>query len=278
MSNIVLDFFANFIEKELGIVYSADNYFQLQNRLEEIVTLRKLKDIDTLLLLVQQGSDIFLKQLILDIATNNETSFYRDARVFTGFRQFLVPQILQQKPPTRPFRIWSAACSAGQEPYSLAMICHELKTSHPSLEFDIFATDISERILKKAHAAKYTDLEVHRGLPSCLLEQHFKKTPDDQWQLNEKIRSMVKTAKFNLLGPMHGYGKFDVIFCRNVLIYQKIEAKTEIIKRLIHQIEPGGFLVMGAGESMLGISEGFEQHEYQNTIFYQIKNPLLKVA
>lgn len=257
-----LQFFAEYIERQLGIVYSPDNFFQLENRLSEILSYFRINSVEDLRRVVETGPPASLRQMLLDTATNNETSFFRDMKIFETVRDFIVPQMQTR----RPLRVWSAASSSGQEAYSLCML---FKESFPALPFSILASDISQRMLERVGEGVYSQLEVQRGLPTKYLLQYFSQLADGRWAVNAAIRSHVKTEKINLLSPFPQVGRFDVIFCRNVLIYQRVEKKADIINRLRAQLEPGGFLVLGAGESMIGLSTHFQQHAYRNTIVYQ---------
>lgn len=264
-----IKFFAGFIERELGIVYSESNYFQLNNRLEELGGLLNLGSAEQIWERAQKGIDGHLKQALLDISTNNETSFFRDPKVFTAIEKDLIPQWIEAK--KKSVRIWSAASSYGQEPYSIAMLLDEAQALYPSLKGEIVATDIADKVLKRAQEAKYTQLEVQRGLSAKRLVKYFEKTPDDFWHLKSEIRKTVSFQKQNLLKPFDGFGKFDLILCRNVLIYQKVEGKQKVIEKMVERLNPGGYLILGAGESLLGVSERFSMVNVLGAIFYQIK-------
>ncbi|MFM8315659.1 MAG: CheR family methyltransferase [Deltaproteobacteria bacterium] len=264
-----LKFFANYIEKELGIIYSESNYFQLENRLAELSGLLNLGGVEQVWEKAQTGIQGYLKQALLDISTNNETSFFRDPKVFTTLEKGVIPQWVQQK--KRLIRIWSAASSYGQEPYSMAMLMDEAQKINPTLTWEILATDIAEKVLTKASEGKYTQFEVQRGLCAKRLVKYFQKTPEHFWMIRPEVKAKVKFQKQNLLGAFDKIGKFDLILCRNVLIYQKPEAKSKIVARLSECLNPGGYLIMGAGESLIGISDRFNLVNFGDAIFYQLK-------
>lgn len=267
-----IQFFAKYIERELGIIYSDFNQFQLQNRLEEITKILGLADGEALYQLAQLPLAPTVRQLLLDTATNNETSFFRDPRLFRAVENLIVPPLLQKAQGGPSARVWCAACSTGQEPYSLAMMIHgqaEKLKLNPNLE--IVATDISQRVLERARRGRYSQLEVQRGLPSPLLVKHFQKEADDFWTINSSLRQIMKFDSLNLLTPFDSLGKFDLIFCRNVLIYQSVPSKVEIIRRLRAALRPGGYLVLGAGESLIGLSEEFQGVKQDEAIVYQAK-------
>lgn len=271
MSVDQLQYFAKYIESHLGIVYSEDNYFQLQNRLQEIVRYFRFASIDELHEKMKLGPSLELKQMMLDTATNNETSFFRDPKIFTAYRELIVPQ-MQKLRQGKTLRVWSAASSTGQEIYSLAIASQELKLAQPGLNFEFFASDISERVLKRVQEAVYTQLEVQRGLPTPLLLKYFTQVSENAWSLSSALKQSVRTGKVNLCEPFQAAGKFDIIFCRNILIYQRLDRKVDIVNRLRQQLNPDGFLVLGAGESMMGVSQDFHQKLYENSIVYQLKS------
>lgn len=271
-STPAITFFAKFIERELGIVYSEFNYFQLQNRLEEIAKMRQLPSIDELLKTAQNGMPADLKQLVLDVATNNETSFFRDPKLFHSIRTHLVSELIRSSQGA-PIRIWSAACSTGQEPYTLAMLFQEAAESlKEKFDFEISASDISSRVLARAEQARYSQLEVQRGLPSSLMIKYFEKDKDDYWTLKPQLRDRVKFQKLNLLEPFDRLATFDLILCRNVLIYQSVDNKKRIVEKLRRLMRPTTFLVLGAGESMIGLSEEFDSLRIGEAVIYRLRS------
>jgi chemotaxis protein methyltransferase CheR len=210
------------------------------------------------------------KQLLLDIATNNETSFFRDPKMFKSFEQLLKNHGTELA--YRNLRIWSAASSTGQEALSLAMLIQEYNLKNSSkIQFSIVGTDISERVLTKAKAGTYSQLEVQRGLPSPYLIKYFKKDDSDFWIANRELTRDIEFKKQNLKEPFIQLGDFDFIFCRNVLIYQNVEGKKEILSRMTSMLRPGGHLILGSGESLLGLSTDYEQENIDGAIFYRKK-------
>lgn len=268
-----LKFFADYIHKELGIVYQQENYFQLEKRLNEVMRVMDLKDEDTLIQKARLGIDSALKQVILDLATNNETSFFRDAKIFAALEKHVFPQIIAN--PARgvnPIRIWCSACSYGQEPYSLAMLLTEMRKKNPAFpRFEIVATDISEIALKRAKTANYSQLEVGRGLAPELLSRYFTPAGDGSYNITPEIKNTVTFKKQNLLESFASLGNFDLVLCRNVLIYQKDDSKREIVRRIAMALNPKSFLFLGAAESLMGISNDFDQKFEDSTIFFHKK-------
>jgi len=193
---------------------------------------------------------------IVEAMTTNESFFFRDIKPFDQFKTFVLPQLLRVRAATRSLRIWSAACSSGQEPYSLAMILTEMRAQLAGWRIEIVATDLSTEILDKAQAGLYTQFEVQRGLPIQLLVKYFKQS-GDRWQIDEAIRKMVQFRTFNLLDDMGPLGRFDVVFCRNVLIYFDQPTKSAVLGRVARQLAPDGYLYLGGAETVLGITDRF---------------------
>lgn len=267
----IILFFSKYIEKELGIIYSPQNYYQLQSRLDELVKILKIPDLLTLYHDVQSQSPRFRKQLLLDIATNNETSFFRDPRVFRSIEFVLKDLIEGCQKKNEPLKIWSAATSTGQEPVSVAILIEEfLTTMSLSKGYSIYCTDISERVLKRAQEGVYSDLEIHRGLSDRFLEKYFIKE-GDKWKVIPQIKKYMEFQKQNLIEKFINPDCFNLVLCRNVLIYQNIESKKQILKKLSDSIISGGYLVLGAGESLLGLSSDFEQEVIDGAVFYRKK-------
>lgn len=266
-----IKFFANAIEKETGILYGETNYYQLEKRLETLLGMLGCKDMNELWDKAQKNF-YQVKQPLLDLATNNETSFFRDPKMYQGLEKFVLPQILAEKKNQSSIRIWSAACSSGQEPYSIAMILQNLLPALGPFSYEIFATDFSDRILDRVREGNYSQLEIQRGLPTNLLLKYFEKDDQNYWKVNSKIRQFFTFKKFNLLEPFIQFGTFDIIFCRNVLIYQNQEKKNDIIKRLIKSLRPKGYLIMGGAENLIGFSDQLNQVMFNGSVFYQVRS------
>lgn len=266
-----LKFFADYIEKELGIVYSAANYFQLDQRVEKIAQYLGMPDkMSVYERGLKEGIHGAFKSYLLDVATNNETSFFRDPKIFSALENSVLPQLKINNPSNFIFRIWCSASSFGQEPYSIAILVHEFLKKNPGHpRFEIIATDIADHALKRCSEAKYSQLEVQRGMSAARLVKYFTKVDEDHWQLNDEIRRMVQFRKQNLLDPFSGLGSFDLILCRYVLIYQDTARKKQIIERIEKQINPKGFLSLGASESALGLTKELKQQSLDGAILYQ---------
>lgn len=275
MSHSSIDFFSKYIERETGIVFQDINLYQLKTRLEEIVKFEKLNSIDEYALKFQNmTASSAQRQRLLDHATNNETLFFRDPTFFTAIEVYIKKEVL----PSRPveIKIWSAASSTGQEALSVAMIMDELSQKMNLPPFSITATDISEKAIAKAKNGVYSDFEVMRGLSDERKHKYFTKHPDG-WHVKQNIHSKIKYGYNNLIRPQVTE-TFHLVLCRNVLIYQKVEMKKVAVDGLYRQLEPNGAILLGVGETMLGIREQVDTTMFGNVIFYRKNKMALKGA
>lgn len=266
MSLNSIEFFSKYIERETGIIFHDINLYQLKTRLEDIIKFEKLSSVDELAAKFQGlGPPAGLKQRLLDHATNNETLFFRDPTYFTALEGFLMREILLEAPSE--IKIWSAAASTGQEALSISMTLDELSSKVPLPPYSITATDISEKAIAKARSGIYSDFEVMRGLSEERKNKYFTKQSDG-WHVKPHILSRIKFGHNNLIRSTVNE-TFQVIFCRNVLIYQKIECKKLVIDSLFKQLDPFGGLLLGVGETMLGIKDNVQTSMIGNVIFYK---------
>jgi chemotaxis protein methyltransferase CheR len=247
----------------------------LYNRLQNIVKILNFQDINELWKDIQlNGLQISEKSLILDMATNNETSFFRDPNVFEFFKnEFL----LKIKSNSEKIKVWSAAASTGQEMYSLAMIFEELKEKGINKNYEILGTDISDRVLKQAENGMYSQLEIQRGLPAQMMVKYFEQVQTEDstlpyYRIKPQLKSKITLKQMNLLQYWPEIGRFDIIFCRNFLIYLSVENKKKIIDRFTKILNPEGFLILGGAESLIQLSERFEVVIYKNATVYKLKN------
>ncbi len=275
----VLKFFSAYIEREIGIVYADHNAFQLRNRLDEICKLVGEPDIHALHRSAKGGIAGAFKQLLVDVATNNETSFFRDPKVFRAIEETILPELLELYPNNESIQIWSAASSTGQEAVSLAILLEEAKLKlKRGFDFHIVGSDISERALAKARDGVYSQLEVQRGLPAALMIKYFSKDERDRWVFRPALRQKTEFKKQNLKDPFSKIGQFGMVLCRNVLIYQNVESKKEILGRITKQLIPGGFLLLGSGESLIGLSQDYQQVGVEGAVIYRKKKDATSVA
>lgn len=247
---------AKILKERSGLVLSSDKAYLLESRLNPVARKYNLDSIDELAAKARAGDE----QLLVDITeamTTNESFFFRDQKPFELFQNLVLPYMLDHRGQAKTLRIWCAACSSGQEPYSLAMLLKEMGPVLDGWTIELLATDISRSILKKAVEGSYSQFEVQRGLPIRLLMKYFTQE-DDRWRINEEIRQMVKFAPHNLLDSPQSLGRMDVVFCRNVLIYFDPETKTQTLDHVASVMNEDGFLFLGGAETVLGISERFQ--------------------
>lgn len=255
---------AELIERETGIVFGDSNLYQLKTRLEELSRATNVSTVEELAQRILKGESA-LKNKLLDQATNNETLFFRDPAFFTALEQFIVKEILPNDP--KEIKIWSAASSTGQEALSVAMTLDALNKKIKLPPFSIVATDIAERAVAKAKTGVYSDFEVMRGLSEAHKAAYFRKESDG-WHVRQELASKVKFG-FNNLIKSSVSGPFHIILCRNVLIYQRIEMKKLVIDSLLRELSPDGGIILGVGETLLGIAEGVGTTIVGNVIIYR---------
>jgi chemotaxis protein methyltransferase CheR len=214
-----------------------------------------------------------MEKEMVNAMTTNETLFFRDASPFEVFKHKILPDLVDARSrqfPGRPvpLRIWSAACSTGQEVYSIAISLRETLGNLSNFNISILGTDISDEAVTKASYGKYNKFEIERGLPSQVLNKYFT-LQGDGWKIRDEIRAMAVFKKFNLMKPFAGLGKFDVVFCRNVAIYFTPGDKKMVFDKIASVLEPDGVLVIGSTESLTGVTNAFEPKRYLRSIFYQ---------
>jgi chemotaxis protein methyltransferase CheR len=248
------DVLSGLVRKHSGLVLTPDKAYLLESRLLPVARKWRLKSLSELAAALRGQADSGMVRDVVEAMTTNESFFFRDVKPFDQFKSFVLPHLLRARAATRSIRIWSAACSSGQEPYSLAMILSEQRAQLTGWRVEILATDLSTEILDKAQAGLYSQFEVQRGLPIQLLVKYFKQQ-GERWQIDPAIRAMVSFRQLNLLDDMAALGRFDVIFCRNVLIYFDHPTKTLVLDRLSRQMAPDGHLYLGGAETVLGISD-----------------------
>jgi chemotaxis protein methyltransferase CheR len=213
-----------------------------------------------------------LHRQVVEAMTTNETSFFRDFHPFEALRKIVLPDLIAKRGQTRELAIWCAACSAGQEPYSLAMLMREHFPQLAGWRVRILATDLSTDILARAREGRYSQIEVNRGLPAPLLLKYFRKQGCD-WYLRDDIRRMVDFQIVNLAAPWPPLAPLDFVMLRNVLIYFSIETKKEILAKVRRVLKPDGYLFLGAAETTFNIDEGFERVQLERAACYRVKVP-----
>jgi len=253
------DYLRRLLKERSGLVLSHDKQYLVESRLMPVA---RRMGVDSLSTLVHNLKRQDAEPLIVDVVEammTNETFFFRDRIPFDHLRDTIVPTLMQARAVQKRMRIWCAAASSGQEPYSLAMVLKDMSASLAGWRIDILATDLSAEVLEKAKAGLYSQFEVQRGLPIQLLIKYFTQV-GDCWQLSSEIRSMVQFRPFNLLNDFGPLGIFDVVFCRNVLIYFDQDMKAVVLERLARQIERDGYLALGAAETVVGLTDQFKPY------------------
>lgn len=244
------------LNKESGLVLSEDKQYLVESRLGPVAKKLEYKDVATMVSEWHSGKKASLQNQIVEAMTINESFFFRDKTPFDNFKDYTLPNLIKSKATSKHIRIWSAAASTGQEAYSLAMILNEHKHLLQGWRIEIIGTDLCSEALAKAKSGLYSQFEVQRGMPVTYLVKNFKQI-GTMWQLDSNITSMVQFRQFNLMNSFTGLGKFDVIFCRNVLIYFNRETKSDILKRMEAQCNNGCHLVLGASETLVGLNGNY---------------------
>jgi chemotaxis protein methyltransferase CheR len=250
------EFLRKFLKERSGLDLSPDKQYLVESRLIPLARRAGLPGIAEIVQKMKGGSEPLISDVV-EAMTTNETFFFRDKIPFENLREIILPTMLQARASRRVLRIWCAASSTGQEPYSIAMCLKEMGSALAGWRIEILATDLSRGVLEKSKAGIFSQFEVQRGLPIQMLVKHFTQV-GELWQLNADIRAMVQHRQLNLLQDFSHLGTFDVIFCRNVLIYFDQDTKAGIFDRLARAIEPDGVLTLGAAESVVGISDAFK--------------------
>jgi chemotaxis protein methyltransferase CheR len=251
------DYLRRLLRERSGLVLAADKQYLVESRLLPVARRAGLAGLSDLVVRLRAANAEPLAVEVVEAMTTNESFFFRDKIPFEHFRDTIVPTLLSARAAQRRIRIWCAASSTGQEPYSLAMSLKEMGEATAGWRVEIIATDLSNEVLEKAKAGIYSQFEVQRGLPIALLIKYFSQN-GDTWQIAPDIRAMVQFRPLNLLGDFAHLGVFDVVFCRNVLIYFDQETKTDVLDRLARVTDRDGYLVLGAAETVVGLTESFK--------------------
>jgi chemotaxis protein methyltransferase CheR len=249
------DYLRRLLKERSGLVLSPDKQYLVESRLAPVARKAGLANLSELAGQLRRG-DARLTIEVVEAMTTNESFFFRDKVPFEHFRDTIMPALLAARAAQRRIRIWCAAASTGQEPFSLAMCLKEMKGKLAGWRIEILGTDLSVEVLEKARAGIYSQFEVQRGLPIQLLVKYFSQV-GDTWQLAPEIRAMVQYRPLNLLADFSGLGPFDVVFCRNVLIYFDQNLKIDVLNRLARVVEPDGYLSLGAAETVVGLTDAF---------------------
>lgn len=265
--------FRVFLEKTCGILLGSNKQYLVSSRLNKLMEQQGLKTLGDLVRKIQAQPRGGLREQVVDAMTTNETLWFRDTYPFEVLRSRVLPEMVKVAPGQR-LRIWSAACSSGQEPYSLSMTIDEFERNSPSqpkTAVQIVATELSGTMLAASKAAEYDSLAIARGLSSERLQRYFDVKTPGRWVVKPAIRSRVEFRVQNLLDSYAVLGKFDIVFCRNVLIYFSADVKKDILKRIHATLKPGGYLFLGASEALNGLPELYQMVQCSPGIIYKAK-------
>jgi len=263
--------FTDFLEKNSGICLGANKQYLVTSRLRSIMKANSFSDLNQLLSAIQKDIRGQLKTSVVDAMTTNETLWFRDVHPFEILKRVIIPEHAE-KNKGQPMRIWSSACSTGQEPYSISMILDEyskMNIGRGSLQDKIIATDISPSVLAESKAAEYAMLALGRGLDTQKIKQYFDEKETGRWKVKPHIASRVDFRMLNLKDSYSSLGKFDLVFCRNVLIYFTADLKKDILTRIHGTLKPGGYLMVGASEAVNGLNDKYEMVHCRPGIIYR---------
>jgi chemotaxis protein methyltransferase CheR len=261
-------FLQQYVYRTSGIVLDENKHYLLEARLAPIIRKENLKTINDLCALIRATSGSRVSQEVVEAMTTNETLFFRDAIPFKVLRNSLLPPLIEERKSSRKLTFWSAASSSGQEAYSLAMMLCEMGLQDWNIE--IRGTDLNEKMVERARRGAYAQIEVNRGLPATHLVKYFERD-GLEWRVKDVLRRMVRFEKFDLRQPMRQIGPFDFLLCRNVLIYFDVETKKTILAEMEKTMHHGAYLLLGAAETTMNLSDAFERNAFEGVSFYRKK-------
>jgi chemotaxis protein methyltransferase CheR len=251
------DYLRKLLRERSGLVLATEKQYLAESRLLPVARRHGLGSLAELVDKLKAGAAAQFAVDVVEAMTTNETFFFRDKIPFEHFRDTVMPALIAARAREKRIRIWCTAAATGQEPYSLAMMLIEMADKLADFRVDILATDISAEVLERAKAGIYSQFEVQRGLPIQLLVKFFGKV-GESWQVAPEIRAMVQFRPLNLLNDFTPFGTFDLVFCRNVLIYFDQDTKIGVLNRLARQMLDDGYLVLGAAETVIGLTDAFK--------------------
>jgi chemotaxis protein methyltransferase CheR len=253
LNQACFDTLASYLKARSGLVIGPDKLYLLESRLEPVMKRHGVANLPALAERLRGMPSEPLGQAVVEAMTTNESFFFRDDKPFAHLSTAALPKLLASRSAGARLRIWSAACSTGQEAYSVAMLLHEQRAQLAGRPVEIIGTDIARAALTRAQEGVYSQFEVQRGLPMRRLVAHFKQD-GAQWRIAEALRAMVSFREWNLLGDLRPLGVFDVIFCRNVLIYFDQDTKARVLDAMAQVLAPDGVLYLGGAETVLGLT------------------------
>jgi len=263
-----LNYCRKFIHEQAGIRLDERKDYLFESRLSVVLKEFGFDSMSELVTSLQEPKSTPLRQRVIDAMTTNESSFFRDEHPFEALQKFVLPTLMEARQSKRELSIWCAACSTGQEPYSLAVMLRDAVPELANWRVRILATDLSNRVLAKARAGIYTDVEARRGMPDNLRERYFEPHGGD-WRVSDQVREMVEFREFNLINPWPALPTMDIAFLRNVLIYFDVETKTSVLGKMRNVLAPDGLLCLGAAETVLGIRQDYRPARLGRATFYR---------
>lgn len=273
VDQVEFDQFRQFLEDACGISLGDNKQYLVTNRMRRLMDDHKIANFGDLVRTLKHGLNRKLKEQVIDAMTTNETFWFRDVYPYDHLKNNLFAQLMSgNNKMFGPVRIWSAACSSGQEPYSISMMAEEFKLKNMGTlprQVQIVATDLSTTVLEQARAGEYDKLSVMRGLSNERLDRFFDKTPDGNWKVKSLLRDRIDFRPINLMDSYAALGKFDIVFCRNVLIYFNADLKRQILQKIHASLKPQGILYLGSSEGLAGAADLFEMVRCEPGILYK---------
>ncbi len=265
LSNDEFEFISGLLKQRSGLALTPDKGYLLDTRLSPIAKANGMADIRELIVKLRQNPNAPLAYQVIESMTTNESMFFRDTKPFDQLVKVILPELKAKG--RNSIRIWSAACSTGQEGYSIAMAIKEEMPKYPGLSAEIYGTDLAEKVVERARSGMYSQFEIQRGLPIAYLMKYFTQRPNNNWEINDTIKSMVKFNTGNLLQPYLALGRFDIIFCRNVLIYFDEKTKGDVLDRMAGILNAPGYLYLGGSETTHGLTTKYKVIEAHRGLF-----------
>jgi chemotaxis protein methyltransferase CheR len=257
------------VHRRSAIYLEAGKEYLVESRLQPIVQASGERSLDRLVSRLRSSPEGSLHAQVVEAMTTNETSWFRDRHPYDAFESVILPDLLSRRAQERRLTVWSAATASGQEAYSIAMVLHERLGADPSWDVRVLATDLSEQMVRRTRAGRYSQLEINRGLPAARLVRHFTRA-GTEWQVNQPLRRLVEVRQLNLATPFPPLPPIDVTFLRNVLIYFQVDSRRQILHRVQRVMRPGGYLVLGAAETTLDV-DAFARVPHDKATVYRLR-------
>ncbi len=264
------DYIQGLVRKRSALILEPGKEYLVESRLDPLARQEGFSSLHEMVERLRSSPSCDLHRKVVEAMTTNETSFFREIRLFEMFKKTILPQILALRASRRTLNLWSAACSGGQEPYSIAMLLREHFPSLGSWNINLIASDISTEMLARAQAGRFNQIEINRGLPANLLVKYFQKH-GVVWEINPDIRQMVEFREINLIHPWLSLPRMDVIFMRNVLIYLDVETKKNILDRVARLLDPDGYVLLGGAETTTNLDDSFESLSCDGAMCFRLR-------